>query len=110
MEAFVKGDIVVIPFPFSDLSNAKRRPALVLANTEHDDLILCQITSQLNFDNFSIELSEGQIIGGTLTKKSYIRPNKLFTANQKLILYKIGTVDILIQKIVVGQIIKILSE
>ena len=109
MEAFVRGDIVVVPFPFSDLSNAKRRPALVLALTEHDDLILCQITSQFNFDNFSIELSEGQIIGGTLTKKSYIRPNKLFTADHKLILYKIGTVVVSIQKEVAGQIIKILS-
>jgi len=52
MESFVKGDIVVIPFPFSDLSKTKRRPALVLAKTEHNDLILCQITSQYNFDNF----------------------------------------------------------
>lgn len=109
MEAFVRGDIVVVPFPFSDLSNAKRRPALVLAQTEHDDLILCQITSQFNFDIFSIELSEGQIVGGTLTKKSYIRPNKLFTADHKLILYKIGTLVVSIQKEVVGQIIKILS-
>jgi len=46
MARFVKGDVVVIPFPISDLSQAKRRPALVLTNLEGDDLILCQITSQ----------------------------------------------------------------
>ncbi len=51
-----------------------------------------------------------KIIGGTLTKKSYIRSNKLFTADHKLILYKIGTVDISIQKEVVEQTIKTLTE
>jgi len=45
MARFVKGDVVVIPFPFSDLSQAKRRPALVLAELEGNDRILCQITS-----------------------------------------------------------------
>lgn len=45
MAKFVKGDVVVIPFPFSDLSQAKRCPALVLAGLSGDDIILCQITS-----------------------------------------------------------------
>ena len=45
MEKFVKGEVVVIPFPFSDLTQAKRRPALVVTRLEGDDLILCQITS-----------------------------------------------------------------
>ncbi|CAD7768449.1 hypothetical protein FHEFKHOI_00280 [Candidatus Methanoperedenaceae archaeon GB50] len=46
MARFVKGDVVVVPFPFSDLTHAKRRPALVVAELEGDDLIICQITSQ----------------------------------------------------------------
>ncbi len=41
MEKLVKGDIVVIPFHFSDLSEAKRRPAIVVATLEGNDLILC---------------------------------------------------------------------
>ena len=49
MARFVKGDVVVVPFPFSDLSQAKRRPALVISVLEGDDLILCQITSQVVF-------------------------------------------------------------
>ncbi|MEY5048833.1 MAG: hypothetical protein RLZZ175_2192 [Bacteroidota bacterium] len=40
MEQFVKGDVVVLPFPFSDLTGTKRRPALVLANLQGDDVIL----------------------------------------------------------------------
>ena len=44
MGAFVKGDVVVAPFPFSDLSATKKRPALVVATLTGDDVILCQIT------------------------------------------------------------------
>jgi len=47
---------VVLNFPFSDLSQAKRRPALILATIRGDDLILCQITSQVRKDEYSIEL------------------------------------------------------
>ena len=46
MARFVKGDVVVVPFPFSDLSQSKRRPALVITELTGNDLILCQITSQ----------------------------------------------------------------
>jgi mRNA interferase MazF len=56
MARFVKGDVVVVPFPFADLSEAKRRPALVVADLTGDDLILCQITSQYVKDSYSILL------------------------------------------------------
>ena len=56
MERFVKGDIVVIPFPFSDLSDVKRRPALILASLRGEDIILCQITSQNIRDQYAIYL------------------------------------------------------
>lgn len=57
MEGFVKGDIVVLPFPFSDLSSSKKRPALVLANLKGDDIILCQITSQYVKDEYALALN-----------------------------------------------------
>ncbi|WP_293156788.1 hypothetical protein [Okeania sp. SIO2C9] len=46
MAEFVKGDVVVVPFPFSDLTQAKRRPVLVIATLTGEDIILCQINSQ----------------------------------------------------------------
>ena len=91
MERFVKGDVVVIPFPFSDLSASKKRPALVLASLEGDDLILCQITSEARFDKYSIELKNTEFKQGKLNIKSMIRPNRLFTADRSLIQYKVGS-------------------
>jgi mRNA interferase MazF len=43
---FVSGEVVVLPYPFTDLSSSKVRPALVLASLDRGDVILCQITSQ----------------------------------------------------------------
>ena len=91
MEKFVKGDIVVIPFPFSDLSKTKRRPAMVLTNLQGDDLILCQITSKNTSDSYCIQLSEKEFKKGTLKQDSNIRPNKIFTADNSIIDYKIGS-------------------
>ena len=89
MERFIKGDVVVIPFPFSDLSQFKKRPALVIAVLE-EDLILCQITSKYKRDNYAISLNQSDFIEGNLKIDSYIRPNKIFTVHKDLILYKIG--------------------
>ncbi|MEB2777175.1 type II toxin-antitoxin system PemK/MazF family toxin [Algoriphagus sp. D3-2-R+10] len=88
MEGFVKGDIVVVSFPFSDLSASKRRPAFVLAYAENGDYLLCQITSKSIKDKWALELPEDRIIEGALVKSSNIRPNRIFTADQRIILYK----------------------
>jgi mRNA interferase MazF len=90
MAKFVKGEVVVVPFPFSDLSQAKRRPALVIAGLEGDDLILCQITSRTVNDSYSIGLGDVDFDTGGLKQSSNIRPNRLFTADSHIILYATG--------------------
>ena len=86
----MKGDVVVVPFPFSDLTDAKRRPALILAELDGEDRILCQITSQQLKDRHSIPIDETDFEEGSLRKMSNIRPNRIFTADCKIILYKAG--------------------
>ncbi|HRX49196.1 MAG TPA: type II toxin-antitoxin system PemK/MazF family toxin [Spirochaetota bacterium] len=110
MERFIKGDIVVIPFPYSDLSNAKKRPALVLAESSLGDLILCQITSQDFKDSYAVNLSSEDFSSGSLPKTSNIRPNKLFTADSKIILYKAGTLKSIKTNEVIDNIITILKN
>jgi len=91
MGKFVKGDVVVIPFPFSDLTSTKRRPALVIAALRGDDVILCQITSKEVSDYYAIPLSMQEFKEGSLHLDSNIRPNRLFTADESIIVYKAGS-------------------
>jgi mRNA interferase MazF len=90
MGKFVKGDVVVAPFPFSDLSDAKRRPSLVVAILTGDDVILCQITSKNVSDSYAVSLISSDFAEGKLPKNSNIRPNRLFTAESSIILYRAG--------------------
>jgi mRNA interferase MazF len=110
MGRFVKGDVVVVPFPFSDLSRAKRRPALVVAELEGDDRILCQITSQKLHDKYSIVLRDADFESGGLKRESRIRPNRLFTADIRLILYPAGHLKPEKLQKVIEQIIEILRS
>jgi len=94
MGAFVTGDVVVAPFPFSDLSAAKKRPALVVATLTGNDVILCQITSQAVVDSYAVPLLDRDFTGGGLRQVSNIRPNRLFTAETSIILYRAGTISV----------------
>ena len=87
MGKFVKGDIVVLSYPFSDFSGTKRRPALVIADLDGDDVILCQITSQAKTDRYAIKLQDEDFINSKLNVNSVVRPNKIFTADSNIILY-----------------------
>lgn len=84
------GAIVLIPFPFSDLSRAKLRPALVLADAGWGDWVLCQITSKPYADPRAVPLDDEDFESGSLRLKSYARPGKLFTANATLIATQAG--------------------
>ena len=91
MEKLVKGDVVVVPFPFSDFSALKKRPAIIVAILQGDDVICCQITSEARFDSYSINLNNNDFKNGSLQVASRIRPNRIFTVDKSIISYKAGT-------------------
>lgn len=93
MEGLVKGNVVVLSFPFTDLTATKKRPAIVAANLDDDDAILCQITSKERKDKHAIQLETDDFKEGQLKGTSNIRSNKIFTANKEVILYKVGTIN-----------------
>ena len=110
MEKFMKGDVVVLPFPFSDLSASKKRPALIIAPLDGDDIILCQITSQARVDDYSVILNNSDFKQGSLNLVSIIKPNKLFTADKSIIHYKIGSIKDKKLKEVIDSIFNIIKN
>ena len=88
----IAGEVVVLPFPQTNLQSGKRRPALVVANLAGNDLILCQITSQTRSDNYSVPLTSTDFERGRLAIDSYARTNRLFTVEQSVIIYSAGKI------------------
>jgi len=81
MGSFTKGEIVLFPFPYTDLTDRKLRPCLVLSNEMGEDILLCQITSKkIRKDKYTVEIKKDETIDGSLQIDSYIRSNMIFTA------------------------------
>lgn len=86
-----KGDIVLIPFPFSDLSGAKNRPAVILIETD-EDITVAFITTQIKWSTeFDVLLHPSDLNG--LKKVSLIRLNKLATVDKYLVIGRLGSLD-----------------
>lgn len=86
-----KGDIVLIPFPFTDLSGNKNRPAVILVENTYD-VTVCFITSQFKWkEKFDIELAPTNKNG--LKKASLIRLSKIATIDKELVIGRLGSVS-----------------
>ena len=95
MARFVSGEVVVIPFPFTDLSSAKVRPALVLASLSRGDVILCQITSQSAGHPEAIPILSADFeSGGGLARTSFALPHRLVTANEVCVRRSVGKLNL----------------
>lgn len=110
MDAPAAGYVVLLPFPYSDLSGQKLRPALVLADAQRGDWILCQITSRPYADASAIEIAEADFQTGSLQRISYARPGKLFTANTALFRGIVGQLKAQCHQQIVRTIIALLEQ
>ena len=90
METLAAGQVVLLPFPFSDLSRSKHRPALLLANVGRGDWVACQITSNPYADLRAVEIRDDDFESGSLKRVSCARPGKLFTAHETLFASSVG--------------------
>jgi mRNA interferase MazF len=95
-----RGEIVLVPFPFSDLSQSKVRPAICLADAGRSDWVLCQVTSQQYADPLAVVLDKKDFASGGLKVASFARPGKLFTANETLLIRSVGKLtDVALQRL-----------
>jgi mRNA interferase MazF len=87
-----KFDVVLVDFPFSDLTKIKKRPALVINSLEGENAILCQITTKKrNIQKYEIFLPKEACIGD-IRFNSFIYTDMLFTLHKSLIHKKIGEI------------------
>jgi mRNA interferase MazF len=88
-----RGDIVLVSFPFTDLTSTKRRPALVVSpdsfNELNEDLILAAVTSQVTTSPHSVPVAPSDCQDGSLPKESFVKLTKVFTISSALILKSI---------------------
>ena len=102
------GGIVLVPFPFSDLSQAKLRPAAVLADAGRGDWILCQVTSNPFGDPRAVHLPPASFASGSLRSDSYARPGKLLTASRDLMVAEVASLNSETQKHLIESVVAIL--
>ena len=109
MHIFQRNLHIYIIINFARITSSKKRPAVVIATLHGDDFICCQITSEARFDDYSIVLKNSDFNKDGLKQQSTIRPNKMFTADQSIILYKVGTLKVSKLAEVKQTIVKILT-
>jgi mRNA interferase MazF len=91
---FERGDLLLVPFPFTDLSAAKRRPVVVVASPDgYGDFIALPVTSRPQAPEHGIPLAAADLVLGRLPAPSWIRTDRIVTLNASLIVKSIGKVS-----------------
>jgi mRNA interferase MazF len=94
---FEQGEILIVPFPFSNLEGIKQRPVLVISNSKYnknsEDIITCGITSNLKDSDCSVLIDNENLLKGKIPIASKIKVDKLFTLNKSIIIKKIARIN-----------------
>ena len=94
---YEQGEIVVVPFPFSNLSNVKQRPVLILSKSKDisrsEDIVTCGITSNLKDSKNSVLIENSNLEKGVIPRKSRIKIDKLFTLDKRIIIKKVARLN-----------------
>ena len=110
MVAPAPGVVVVVRFPFSDLSSSKFRPAVVLASAGDADWILCQVTSNPYADPEAMPLPQSSFSSGGLNGIGFARPNKIFTVHESIVSGHAGVLTTTVHDSLVEAVIRVLQR
>ena len=113
MPRYVKGDVVWVPFPFSATGDYKSRPALILASWPYKkstDYHLCMISTQVDTDPYLTELTNADMVDGSMSRTCYIRPTYNFSADENFIEYRVGKLCPEKVKAVLFTLFKVLTQ
>lgn len=110
---YKRGEIVLIPVPFTDLSSSKKRPVIIVSSDEHnslsEDVICMAITSQIRGLDYEIIIGNKDMENGKLPKESCIRADKIYTLNRSIIVKKYGNLKLVKLNKAVSTIEKIIK-
>ena len=105
---FKQREIILVPFPYSDLSKNKRRPAMIISNNNHnlhnEDVICCAITSNPREYEKSLPIEENDFENGKLIRPSRIKPTKILSLDQRNIIKVLGKLNVPKSKEVIHQL------
>jgi mRNA interferase MazF len=88
-----RGDLVLIPFPFTDLSASKRRPVLALTPQDRfGDFVALPVTSRPQLEH-GLALTTADMMSGSLPAPSWIRTNRVVTLNATLVVKSVGRIS-----------------
>jgi len=108
---YEQGEIVFVPFPFTDLSTTKKRPVLVLSKTEYnkrtEDFVTCGITSNIQDVEYSVLIDNSSMAYGTLPRQSRIKVDKIFTLEQSLVVKRLARVKMEVMQKVKEEMFKL---
>jgi len=106
-------DLVIVLFPFSDFSEFKKRPAIVLSgsdyNVDNDDVLVCGITSKLDSHKLGVLIKNCHLDSGNLEVNSEIRIDKLLLVNKQRVYFKLGTLNVQKYSEVYNKILNLIS-
>lgn len=107
-------EIILVPFPYSDLSATKRRPVLIVSNNKYnntfDDVVVCVITSNRYQDDYSVPLENEHLEIGVLPERSVVKIHKLFTIEKTQILRKFSVIDTEHYSLIEAKIIELVTN
>ena len=93
----VQRDIVLLPFPFSDLKQSKVRPVIVLSddkyNKKYSDIVVVPLTSNLQKTDYDMLITNKNLEKGNLIADSRVKVDRIFSVEKKLIKMNIGKID-----------------
>lgn len=92
-----QGEVILTPFPFSNLEKEKLRPSVIISNDNYnkkfEDILVVPMTSNLNVREYTISLTNKDLEKGKLLKDSLIKVDRIFSINKNLVRLKIGRIN-----------------
>jgi mRNA interferase MazF len=110
---FLQKEIILFPCPYSDFSQTKIRPAIIVSNNNynktHSDILIAPITTKRTHQ-FGILLNEENIIEGRIVQESEIRVDKIMPISKTTIISQVALVEEKILLQIIEKLIKLLKE